>query len=43
MTCVSEQITDRLQDGKMQIDNPQETVEKLKHGEIDEALYSRQL
>jgi ubiquitin-activating enzyme E1 len=27
----------------MQLDNPQETVEKIKHGEIDESLYSRQL
>lgn len=27
----------------MQVDNPQETVEAIKHGEIDESLYSRQL
>ncbi|KAH1572050.1 SPS-sensor component ptr3 [Aspergillus fumigatus] len=27
----------------MQLDNPQETVEKIKQGEIDESLYSRQL
>ncbi|KAL4893525.1 ubiquitin-activating enzyme E1 [Aspergillus ambiguus] len=27
----------------MQVDNPQETVEKIKQGEIDESLYSRQL
>jgi hypothetical protein len=31
------------QDGKMQVDNPQETVELIMHGEIDESLYSRQL
>lgn len=27
----------------MQVDNVQETVEAIKHGEIDESLYSRQL
>lgn len=27
----------------MQLDNPQKTVEKIKQGEIDESLYSRQL
>lgn len=27
----------------MQVDNPQETVEAIKHGDIDESLYSRQL
>ncbi|KAE8375572.1 ubiquitin-activating enzyme E1 [Aspergillus bertholletiae] len=27
----------------MKVDNPQETVEKIKQGEIDESLYSRQL
>lgn len=27
----------------MQVDNPQETVEMIKHGDIDESLYSRQL
>ena len=31
------------QDATMQVDNPQETVEMIKHGEIDESLYSRQL
>jgi hypothetical protein len=31
------------QDGTMQVDNPQETVELIKQGEIDESLYSRQL
>lgn len=35
--------TNRTQDGKMQVDNVQETVEAIKHGEIDESLYSRQL
>jgi hypothetical protein len=33
----------RSKDAKMQVDNPQETVEMIKHGEIDESLYSRQL
>ncbi|KAL1971292.1 hypothetical protein VTN77DRAFT_244 [Rasamsonia byssochlamydoides] len=32
-----------MTDGKMQLDNPQETVELIKQGEIDESLYSRQL
>ncbi|RAH74005.1 E1 ubiquitin-activating protein ubaA [Aspergillus aculeatinus CBS 121060] len=32
-----------MTDSKMQIDNPQETVELIKQGEIDESLYSRQL
>ncbi|OQD76485.1 hypothetical protein PENDEC_c004G05876 [Penicillium decumbens] len=32
-----------MADVKMQVDNPQETVEAIKHGEIDESLYSRQL
>jgi ubiquitin-activating enzyme E1 len=32
-----------MTDVKMQVDNPQETVEKIKQGEIDESLYSRQL
>ncbi|KAJ5098199.1 hypothetical protein N7532_005200 [Penicillium argentinense] len=32
-----------MSDGKMQVDNPQETVELIKQGEIDESLYSRQL
>ncbi|BCR90544.1 E1 ubiquitin-activating protein ubaA [Aspergillus chevalieri] len=32
-----------MTDAKMQVDNPQETVEAIKHGEIDESLYSRQL
>lgn len=32
-----------LQDGTMQVENPQETVELIKQGEIDESLYSRQL
>ncbi|KAJ6099078.1 hypothetical protein N7467_000613 [Penicillium canescens] len=32
-----------MTDAKMQVDNPQETVEMIKHGEIDESLYSRQL
>lgn len=27
----------------MQVDKVQETVEAIKHGEIDESLYSRQL
>ena len=27
----------------MQLDKAQETVEAIKHGEIDESLYSRQL
>lgn len=27
----------------MQVDNPQETVEMIKQGDIDESLYSRQL
>lgn len=27
----------------MQVDNPQEAVEMIKQGEIDESLYSRQL
>lgn len=31
------------QDVAMQVDNPQQTVEMIKHGEIDESLYSRQL
>lgn len=31
------------QDVTMQVDNPQETMEAIKHGEIDESLYSRQL
>lgn len=38
-----EQGTDNIQDSKMQLDNPQETVEMIKHGDIDESLYSRQL
>lgn len=33
----------RLQDSKMQLDNPSETMEQVKNGEIDESLYSRQL
>ena len=32
-----------LQDSKMQIDDPSEALEQMKHGEIDESLYSRQL
>ncbi|KAJ5165923.1 hypothetical protein N7492_006219 [Penicillium capsulatum] len=32
-----------MTDATMQVDNPQETVEMIKHGEIDESLYSRQL
>jgi ubiquitin-activating enzyme E1 len=32
-----------MTDGTMQVDNPQATVEAIKHGEIDESLYSRQL
>ncbi|KAL5691426.1 hypothetical protein EMGR_006920 [Emarellia grisea] len=32
-----------MTDANMQLDNPQETVEKIKQGEIDESLYSRQL
>ncbi|KAF9882940.1 hypothetical protein FE257_004875 [Aspergillus nanangensis] len=32
-----------MTDVKMQVDTPQETVEKIKQGEIDESLYSRQL
>ncbi|KAJ6144673.1 Ubiquitin-activating enzyme [Penicillium chermesinum] len=32
-----------MTDTAMQVDNPQETVELIKHGEIDESLYSRQL
>ncbi|PWY72201.1 ubiquitin-activating enzyme E1 [Aspergillus sclerotioniger CBS 115572] len=32
-----------MTDAMMQVDNPQETVEAIKHGEIDESLYSRQL
>ncbi|KAJ6005662.1 Ubiquitin-activating enzyme [Penicillium sp. IBT 35674x] len=32
-----------MSDVKMQVDNPQETVELIKQGEIDESLYSRQL
>ncbi|PLN82093.1 ubiquitin-activating enzyme E1 [Aspergillus taichungensis] len=32
-----------MTDTKMQVDTPQETVEMIKHGEIDESLYSRQL
>ncbi|RAL14966.1 E1 ubiquitin-activating protein ubaA [Aspergillus homomorphus CBS 101889] len=32
-----------MTDSKMQLDNPQETVELIKQGEIDESLYSRQL
>ncbi|OJI79513.1 hypothetical protein ASPTUDRAFT_78884 [Aspergillus tubingensis CBS 134.48] len=32
-----------MTDAKMQVDNPQETVEAIKQGEIDESLYSRQL
>ncbi|KAJ5106751.1 Ubiquitin-activating enzyme [Penicillium angulare] len=32
-----------MTDVAMQVDNPQETVEMIKHGEIDESLYSRQL
>ncbi|KAJ5227257.1 uncharacterized protein N7469_007263 [Penicillium citrinum] len=32
-----------MTDGTMQVDNPQETVELIKQGEIDESLYSRQL
>jgi ubiquitin-activating enzyme E1 len=31
------------QDVTMQVENPQETVELIKQGEIDESLYSRQL
>jgi hypothetical protein len=31
------------QDAKMHLDNPEKTVEQVKHGEIDESLYSRQL
>jgi ubiquitin-activating enzyme E1 len=38
-----EPITDNLQDGNMQVDNPQEVVEAAKHADIDESLYSRQL
>ena len=37
------QLTYQPQDTIMQVDNPQETVEMIKHGEIDESLYSRQL
>ena len=36
-------LTKQFQDDKMQLDNPQETVELIKHGEIDESFYSRQL
>ena len=36
-------LTKRFQDGEMQLDDPQETVELTKHEEIDESLYSRQL
>ncbi|KAI9036382.1 E1 ubiquitin-activating protein ubaA [Aspergillus affinis] len=32
-----------MTDSTMQVDNPQETVEMIKQGEIDESLYSRQL
>ncbi|KAI3300289.1 hypothetical protein DTO002I6_1012 [Penicillium roqueforti] len=32
-----------MTDIKMQVENPQETIEAIKHGEIDESLYSRQL
>ncbi|PWY89026.1 ubiquitin-activating enzyme E1 [Aspergillus heteromorphus CBS 117.55] len=32
-----------MTDVKMQVDTPQETVEAIKQGEIDESLYSRQL
>lgn len=32
-----------MTDTKMQVQNPGETVEKIKQGEIDESLYSRQL
>ncbi|KAJ5433342.1 Ubiquitin-activating enzyme [Penicillium daleae] len=32
-----------MTDVTMQVENPQETVEMIKHGEIDESLYSRQL
>ncbi|THC92753.1 hypothetical protein EYZ11_007771 [Aspergillus tanneri] len=32
-----------MTDNKMQVDTPQETVEMIKQGEIDESLYSRQL
>lgn len=32
-----------MTDVEMNVDNPQETVEKIKQGEIDESLYSRQL
>jgi ubiquitin-activating enzyme E1 len=32
-----------MSDDKMQLDDPQETVELTKHEEIDESLYSRQL
>lgn len=32
-----------FQDSKMDIDNPNEVVEKLQNGDIDESLYSRQL
>ncbi|PKX99404.1 ubiquitin-activating enzyme E1 [Aspergillus novofumigatus IBT 16806] len=32
-----------MTDSNMQLDNPQETVEKIKQGDIDESLYSRQL
>lgn len=36
-------VTNGLKDAKMQVDNPQDTVEAIKHGDIDESLYSRQL
>ncbi|PYH90261.1 ubiquitin-activating enzyme E1 [Aspergillus ellipticus CBS 707.79] len=32
-----------MTDVKMEVDNPQKTVEAIKQGEIDESLYSRQL
>ncbi|KAJ5159769.1 Ubiquitin-activating enzyme [Penicillium canariense] len=32
-----------MTDVTMQVENPQETMEMIKHGEIDESLYSRQL
>lgn len=32
-----------VQDNKMDVDNPNEMVEKLHNGDIDESLYSRQL
>jgi len=39
----SDSADDKFQDAKMQLDNPEKTVEQLKNGEIDESLYSRQL